>query len=354
MVWFWIGFFALVGLLLVLDLAVLNRRAEAHGFRKSLVLTLFWVSLGLAFSGVVYLMYEHHWLGARMADAQNTKHPGLDATVVYLSAYLLELALSVDNLFVMSLLFGSFRVPQRYQHRVLFWGILGAVVFRVLMLGGGAYLANRFTWIFYVFGGYLVWSGLKLFKPEGDEAEDPLEHSTAVRILRKFFRIVEGDHDGRFLVRDRGRRAFTTLAVCLIVIELSDVVFALDSVPAVLAISKETFVMVTSNILAILGLRSMYSVLAGAMAKFQLLKYALAILLVFIGVKMIAHDQVHIRHGVSLAIIAGIIATGIIASVIATRRAPAPPPEPPAAPAPDGAPQAGDPAADPGPAGRSS
>lgn len=321
MAWFWIGFFTLVALLLVLDLTVLNRNAQSHGFRRSLVLTLFWTGLGLAFTGIVYLIYEHHWLGATMHDPQYSKHSGVDAAVVYVSAYLLELALSVDNLFVMSLLFKSFRVPVKYQHRVLFWGIIGAVVFRVVMLGGGAYLANRFTWVFYVFGGYLVWQGLKLFRPDKDADGDPLEDKLSVRIIRKFLRIVDGDHGGRFTVRDRGRRAFTTLAVCLIVVELTDVVFALDSIPAVLAISRETFIMVTSNIFAILGLRSMYSVLAGAMAKFEYLKYALAVLLVVIGAKMIAHDHVHVSHVVSLGLIAGIIGTGVLASIVASRRA---------------------------------
>jgi tellurite resistance protein TerC len=323
MIWFWIGFFTLVALLLVLDLAVLNRRGVEHTFKRSLWLTLFWVSLGLAFTGVVYLMYEHQWLGARMADAQNAKHPGLDATIVYLSAYLLELALSVDNLFVMSLLFTKYKVPTKYQHRVLFWGILGAVVFRVLMLGGGAWLANKFTWVFYVFGGYLVYQGLKLFKPESeDDQEDALAKSKTVRFMRKVLRIVDGDQGGRFTVRDdRGRRAFTMLFVCLIAVELTDIVFALDSIPAVLAISRETFIMVTSNIFAILGLRSMYSVLAGAMEKFHYLKYALAVLLVIIGAKMIAHEHVHISHGVSLGLIAGIITAGVVASMIATRKA---------------------------------
>jgi tellurite resistance protein TerC len=323
MIWFWIGFFIFVAMLLVLDLAVLNRRAETHSFRHSLGLTMFWIGLGLSFTVLVYFMYEHEWLGAKMDGMpDNAKHPGIDAGVVYLSAYLLELALSVDNLFVMSLLFRSFRVPHKHQHRVLFWGILGAVVFRVLMLGGGAYLASKFTWIFYVFGGYLIWSGLKLFKPEGHEEEDPLENSTTVRILRRFVRIVDGDHDGKFMIRDRGRRALTTLAVCLIVVELSDVVFALDSIPAVLAISRETFIVITSNIFAILGLRSMYSVLAGAMQKFQYLKYALAVLLIVIGAKMITYELtgIHIPHVLSLGIIAGIITAGVVTSIIATRK----------------------------------
>jgi tellurite resistance protein TerC len=327
MLWFWIGFFTLVALLLVLDLAVLNRNAQHHGFRRSLMLTLFWTGLGLAFSGFVYLMYENHWMGATMRDAQsNAKHSGLDAAIIYLSAYLLELALSVDNLFVMSLIFRSFKVPHEHQHRVLFWGILGAVVFRVAMLGGGAYLANNFTWVFYVFGGYLILQGLKMFKPEGDDDDkDPLDRGS-VRFLRKFFRIVEGKHDGHFVVRDRGRRAFTTLFVCLIIVELTDIVFALDSIPAVLAISRETFIMVTSNIFAILGLRSMYSVLAGAMNKFHYLKYALAVLLVIIGLKMIAHGHIHIPHAVSLSLIAGIIGTGVLVSIIATRKSDKHPP----------------------------
>ena len=320
MFYFWVGFFSLVAVLLFLDLAVLNRRAAEHTFRRSVILTLFWVGLGLAFSAFVYLMYQNAWLGATMPDA-NPKRPGLDAMTVYLAAYLLELALSVDNLFVMSLLFTSFRVPHQYQHRVLFWGILGAIVFRVAMLGGGAYLAHRFTWVFYIFGGYLVWVGLKMFKPESDGDGDPLQNSTTVKIMRKFVRIVDGDHGGRFRVTINGQRAFTTIFACLIVVELTDIVFALDSIPAVLAISRDTFIMVTSNIFAILGLRSMYSVLASAMSKFHYLKYALAVLLVLIGVKMLGHSTFKLPHVVSLSLIAGIIATGVIVSIIANRRA---------------------------------
>lgn len=317
MIWFWIGFFVLVALLLVLDLAVLNRGAHAHTFRKSLMLTLFWVSLGLAFSGVVYAMYQNEWLGAHMAGAPKAKHSGLDAVVVYLSAYLLELSLSVDNLFVMALVFAKFKVPTKHQHRVLFWGILGAVVFRVAMLGGGVWLVKKFEWIFYVFGAYLVFQGLKQFKPEDDDDE---KESWFQNKLRRFLRIVDGEHGGKFTIQHKGRRAFTMLFLCLIVIEVTDVIFALDSVPAVLAISRETFVMVTSNIFAILGLRSMYSVLAGAMEKFQYLKYALGLLLITIGAKMIANEHVHIPHAVSLGLIAGIVTAGVVVSMIATRR----------------------------------
>lgn len=314
MYWFWIGFFTFVAIALAIDLGVGSRNPTALTFQRAFKKTLIWVGLGLSFSGVVYLIYENHWLGA------NPSMSGADAAVTYLSAYLLEEALSVDNIFVISLVFRSFKIPDKYQHRVLFWGIIGAVVFRVAMLGGGVWLTQKFTWIFYVFGAYLIYSGLGLLRHE-EEDEGGAERSFVVRTLRKFVRVVDGDHGGHFVVKDHnGRKALTILAVALVVVELTDVVFALDSIPAVLAVSQESFVIITSNIMAILGLRSMYFMLAGAMAQFDYLKYALAALLVFIGAKMIAHDHFHVPNGVSLAIIAGCIITGVVASIIATKR----------------------------------
>jgi tellurite resistance protein TerC len=319
MIWFWIAFFGLVAVLLFVDLGLLHKENKEDSFGSAVGWTIGWVTLGLSFSGVVYLIYGNHWLGARMLNPDGTVATGLEAAIVYVSAYLLEEALSVDNIFVMSLLFTSFRVPPRYQHRVLFWGILGAIFFRVVMLGGGAFLVKRFDWIFYVFGAYLVWQGAKLFKGEGDEDENHLERSFAVRFLRRLVRVVDGDHGGHFMVRDsHGHRALTTLAVCLFVVELTDVVFALDSIPAVLAVSQETFIMVTSNIFAILGLRSLYFVLAGAMAKFQYLKVALAVLLIMIGGKMIAHHYYQMPHWLSLTLITGIIGAGVVASILAS------------------------------------
>jgi tellurite resistance protein TerC len=325
MIWFWFGFFALVALLLFLDLGVLHRKASEPSLKSAAWWTVAWVCLGLSFAGVVYLIYENAWLGAEMtANAASGVAPvgggGSDAAITYVSAYLLEQALSIDNIFVMSLLFRSFRVPVKYQHRVLFWGILGAIGFRIVMLGGGAYLANRFTWVFYVFGGYLAWQGIKLLR-EGDAEDGEHDKSLAVRALRRFVRVVDGDHGGKFTVMVDGRRALTTIAVCLVVIELTDIVFALDSIPAVLSVSQDTFIMVTSNIFAILGLRSLYFVLAGAMSKFKYLKIALAVLLILIGAKMIAHDVYHMSHALSLVLIAGIIGAGVLASVISNRRA---------------------------------
>ncbi|MBA3820945.1 MAG: TerC/Alx family metal homeostasis membrane protein [Deltaproteobacteria bacterium] len=318
MIWFWLGFFAFVAVLLALDLGVLHRENKTPTIRSSAYWTAGWMALGLSFTGVVYLMYHHAWLGATLVEPST--NPGGDAAVMYIAAYLLEYALSVDNIFVISLLFHSFRVPSKYQHRVLFWGIMGAIVFRLIMLAGGAYVATKFDWIFYVFGAYLVFQGIKLLKPESAE-EESHDKSLAVRTLRRFVPIVPGDHGGHFVVTlDNGKKALTTVAVCLVSIELTDIVFALDSIPAVLSVSKDIFIMVTSNIFAIMGLRSLYFVLAGAMDQFKYLKIALAILLIVIGAKMIGHGYIHIPHAVSLALIAGIIAAGVIASIVANRR----------------------------------
>jgi tellurite resistance protein TerC len=319
MFWFWVGFFALVAMLLTLDLGVLNRKAHAPTLKSAAYWTVAWVALGLSFAGVVYLIYENGWLGAHFRGLAPGGHGG-EAAVTYVSAYLLEQALSIDNIFVISLLFHQFRIPAKYQHRVLFWGILGAIVFRLIMLGGGAFLAHKFGWIFYVFGAYLAFQGIKLLRDDEDEEKD-LQQSLVVRTLRRFVKVVDGDHEGQFRVVVDGRRALTMLAVCLVSIELTDIVFALDSIPAVLSVSQETFIMVTSNIFAIMGLRSLYFVLAGAMAQFKYLKLALAVLLILIGAKMIAHEHVHISHVVSLAAIAGIIGIGVLASVISSRRA---------------------------------
>ncbi|MEO8706778.1 MAG: TerC/Alx family metal homeostasis membrane protein [Kofleriaceae bacterium] len=317
MIWFWFGFFAFVAVLLALDLGVLHRKAEEPTIKSAAYWTVAWMALGLAFTGFVYLMYEHQWLGAKLVKSSDA--PGSDASFMYVSAYLLEYALSVDNIFVISLLFRSFRVPTKYQHRVLFWGIMGAIVFRLTMLAGGAILAQKFDWLFYIFGAYLGYQGFKLLLPEKEE-DEPQDNSFVVRALRKFVRIEHGDFGGKFSIKIDGRRAFTTIAVCLVSIELTDIVFALDSIPAVLSVSDDIFIMVTSNIFAIMGLRSLYFVLAGAMDKFKYLKMALAVLLMVIGAKLILHNHVHVPHVLSLALIAGIIGTGVLASVISNRR----------------------------------
>jgi tellurite resistance protein TerC len=326
--WFWLGFFALVALLLFLDLGVLHRKNQEQSLKTAAMWTVGWTILGLSFSGVVYLIYQNHWLGADIKETPVGTPDGGAAAVTYVSAYLLEQALSIDNIFVIALTFAQFRVPTKYQHRVLFWGIIGAVVFRVAMLGGGVWLATKFDWIFYLFGGYLAYQGGKLLFAKEEEEEQDIGKNPIVRFLRRFFKVVDGvdgAHAGKFRVYIDGRRALTTLFVCLVAVELTDIVFALDSIPAVLSVSQETFIIVTSNIFAILGLRSLYFVLAGAMATFKYLKLALGILLCGIGVKMVLHNHVHISHVVSLIAIAGILVAGVVASLIDMKRNPAPP-----------------------------
>jgi tellurite resistance protein TerC len=327
MIWFWLGFFALVALLLVLDLGILHRKATEPTLRSAALWTVGWVALGLSFAGVVYLIYEHHWLGAHLPGSQPGHGDGSDAAETYASAYLLEQALSVDNIFVIALVFYKrFKLPVKYQHRVLFWGILGAIVFRVAMLGGGAFLAARFWWIFLVFGAYLALQGIKLLLEGNDEKDDDddeggVAESRVLKFLRKYFRIVDGvQHDGKFFVQINGRRVMTTVFVCLIVVELTDIVFAMDSIPAVLSVSQDTFIMVTSNIFAILGLRSLYFVLAKSMEEFRYLKLALGVLLVGIGAKMVAHRWYDAGHLISLLAILGILSVGVIASLVASAR----------------------------------
>jgi tellurite resistance protein TerC len=315
MIWLWIGFFVLIIALLALDLGVFHRRSHAIGVREAMGWTLFWIALGLAFCGPVYLIYEHHWFGAAVAPGGDLVSDGAQAVVRYLTAYLLEKSLSVDNIFVISMLFSSFRVPARHQHRVLFWGIVGALVARGAMIGGGIWLVTRFTWIFYVFGAYLGYAGVKLLLARHEEGE--ARPSRLGRVIRRVLPVARGDHGGRFTTRVRGRFAFTELMLALIAVELTDVVFALDSIPAVLAITAEPFIVVTSNVFAILGLRALYFVLAEMISRFRYLKLALAGLLIYIGLKMILHSLIKIPNLVSLGVVLGALVLGVVASLAA-------------------------------------
>lgn len=309
----WLAFVALVLALLALDLGVLHRRARPETIRAAAGWSVFWIALGLAFSGVVYAMYEHHWLGAAFVDA-GAGPEGAEAAVQYLTGYLLEKSLSVDNLFVIALVFSAFGIAVEHQRRVLFWGIVGALVLRGGMILGGVWLVHHMTWIFYVFGAYLIVTGVR-FLFEKSEARAPGDH-WPIRLARRLVPMTEGHEGGRFLVRAGGRLAFTPLAVALLTIELTDLVFAVDSVPAVLAISTEPFIVVTSNVFAILGLRALYFVLAGMLASFRHLKVALAVLLAFVGAKMVLHDAVRVPTLLSLGIILAILAAGVLASVL--------------------------------------
>jgi tellurite resistance protein TerC len=317
MTWLWLGFFALVFAMLALDLGVFHRRAHEIRLREAMGWSIFWITLGTAFSGVVYLIYQHHWGGAGLLVGADID--GADAAVLYLTGYLLEKSLSVDNLFVISLLFYGLAVPPKYQHRLLFWGIIGALIFRCAMITGGVWLVNQFTWTFYVFGGFLVISGVRIML-SGHEDEPQPETSWFLRFIRRVLPVAQDDHGARFITRERGRLVVTHLAIALLAVEVTDIIFAVDSVPAILAVTTEPFIVITSNVFAILGLRALYFVLAGMISKFRYLKVALAILLVLIGGKMLAYQVYHLPNLASLALVISIVGAGVIASLVADAR----------------------------------
>ena len=313
MYWIWIGFFALILTLLILDLVVFHKKDHDIRLKEALMWTGIWVSIGMAFSVVVYFIYEHKWLHTFGNVAGPSDLTGMQAVLLYLTGYLLEESLSIDNVFVMTVILSNFGIARKYQHRVLFWGILGAIVFRAAMIFGGVWLVNRFSWTFYVFGIYLAATGVKIFFEKEDEEKDPSQ-SFVVKVARRFFPIRMDEVGHNFIISINGKRYFTRLFVALIAIETTDVVFALDSVPAVLGVTTESFIVMTSNIFAILGLRSLFFVVSDLLSRFSALKPALAALLLFIGLKMIFHSVIKIPVLLSLGIIVAIVATGALYS----------------------------------------
>jgi tellurite resistance protein TerC len=316
MLWLWVGFLTFVFGLLAIDLGVFNRRPHDIPLKEAMLWTGVWVSLGLGFTAVVYLIYEYRWFGAHLG-ASASGHSGAQAALRYLTGYILEESLSVDNLFVIALICDSFGVPARHRHRLLFWGILGALIFRGAMILGGVYLVKRFVWLFYIFGAYLVFTGWRLISvKEADQHSGP--HPVA-RWAQRFLPIGGDVTSGRFTDRNNGRFVFTPFALALLSIEAADVVFAVDSIPAILAITTDGFIVFTSNIFAILGLRSLYFVLSGMMDRFRYLKYSLAAILIFIGGKMVVHDVIDIPIWCSLAFIGLSLAAGVMFSLRSSR-----------------------------------
>jgi tellurite resistance protein TerC len=299
-VWEWGIFGGVVLVMLVLDLGVFHRKDHVVRPKEALVWTGVWVGLALAFGAWVWL---RHGAG-----------PGLE----FLTGYVIEESLSVDNMFVFVVIFGALGIPPLYQHRVLFWGILSAVVLRGAMIAGGAALLHRFHWIIYVFGGFLVLTGMKLLLERGGPP-----HPERSAVFRLMTRIVPGTprFDGHaFFTVENGKRLATPLFYALVTIELTDVVFAVDSIPAIFAVTQDPFIVFTSNIFAILGLRSLYFLLAGFIDRFTYLKPSLAAVLVFVGTKMAIVDVVKIHPAVSLAVVLAILGTGIGASALKARR----------------------------------
>jgi len=308
---YWVAFFALISVLLFLDL-FLHRKVTRISARKAIAWVAFWVSLAVIFN---------IWVGVRF---------GQKTALEFTTGYLIEEALSVDNLFVFIVIFRYFKVKPEYQHRILFWGILGAVVFRLLFVLAGTELIKRFHAVVYFFGLLLIYSGWKLLV-QRDVEVDP-DRNWAVRLFRRYVPTTAEFEGPRFLVRRDGKLVATPLLLVLLVVETTDVVFAVDSVPAVLAITKDAFIVFTSNVFAILGLRSLYFVLAGMMEAFRYLKAGLSLVLVFVGLKMLLSDAIEIPIYVSLGVVASILATSVVLSLVIPRPLPRPPASPADAP----------------------
>jgi tellurite resistance protein TerC len=301
----WAGFITFVIAMLALDLGVFHRQAHTVKMREALGWTITWISLALLFNLGIYM----GWIGSYTTHAaQHT------AALEFLTGYLIEVSLSVDNVFVFALLFKYFRVPSLYQHRVLFWGILGALVMRAIMIFAGVALLQKFHWIVYIFGAILIVSGIKMWKSDAVHI-DP-EHNPVLRLMRRFLPVAKGNHGQHFFVSVNGARAVTPLFVVLVLLEWTDLVFAVDSIPAVLAVTGDPFIVFTSNIMAILGLRSLYFTLSGIMEKFYLLHYGLAIILVFVGTKMLIADFYKLPTVVALGVIAGVLILSAVGSLI--------------------------------------
>ncbi len=299
----WAGFFAVILFLMILDLGVLHRKAHTVSVKEALKMVAFYVAVALAFNAWIFF--------------EGGKQKGYE----FLVGYLLELSLSVDNLFVFLLIMGHFAVPRQYQHRALFWGILAAIILRGVMIGFGIGLINTIDWIIYVFGGFLIFTGIKMLKAA--DAEPDLDKNRIVSFVRKHFRITRDYHGEKFFVRQKGVLYMTPLFVVLILINIGDVVFAVDSIPAIFAVTLDPFIVFTSNIFAILGLRSMYFALAGIMYRFEYLKYGLSIVLIFIGIKMVVNHYTHqdiITTEMSLLFILLALGNSVLYSMYKTRR----------------------------------
>ena len=303
--WVWIGFVALLAALLAIDL-LLHRDNHAPSAKRALVESAAWVACGLAFAVVVLLA----WGGQAFGE--------------YLSGYVIEKSLSIDNVFVWAIIFSTFAIPARYQHRVLFWGIFGALTLRAVFILGGSALITRFWWMLPVFGAVLLVSGFKVIRHRDDEGTQG--HDRAVKLLGRFVPVRESLSGQHFLIREGGKWVATPLLAALVVIEVTDVVFAVDSVPAILAVSREPFIVFASNAFAILGLRAMYFLLGDARERFHYLSHALGAILIFVGVKMGVSHWYHMPTALSLGVILAILAAAILLSVRRPRPTPTPAP----------------------------
>jgi tellurite resistance protein TerC len=304
----WILFLVLVFIILALDLGVFNKTPHIISTKEASKWTIIWVSLSFAFSGIIYWLYGTDYI----SNPNNLSQTG--AALKFITGYLIELSLSVDNIFVIAIIFASFKIPQKYQHRVLFWGILGAIIFRGLMITFGVILINKFSWTTYLFGVFLIFTAIKMLFSKDEEDFDP-KHSFVYKTIGKLIPITHESHKEHFFIKINNKNFATPLFVALVVIEVMDVLFAVDSVPAILAITSDAFLVFSSNIFAILGLRSMYFFLSNMLEKFSYLEYSLIAILSFVGLKMLLHDYIEIPEWASLGFIAISLLVGILVSL---------------------------------------
>lgn len=304
----WILFLTLIFIFLALDLGVFNRKAHNISSKEAGIWTAVWVSLSFGFSGIVNWLYSHQYI------SNPTGIKPSEATIKYITGYLIELSLSIDNIFIIAVIFASFKISQKYQHRVLFWGILGAIIFRGLMIYFGVILINKFSWMTYLFGGFLLFTAAKMLFTDDEKEFDP-KHSWVYRMIGKIIPVTTHTEKDHFFTKINNINHATPLFVALLVIEVMDMLFALDSVPAILAITSDPFLVFSSNIFAILGLRSMYFFLANMLEKFSHLEYSLIAILSFVGIKMLIVDYYKFPEWASLSFIALSLIVGILVSI---------------------------------------
>jgi tellurite resistance protein TerC len=294
--WFWLAFLAIIVVMLALDLGVFNRNAHAITIKEAAIWSAVWVSLSLLFNLWIFI------------------YGGSEPALQFLTGYLVEKSLAVDNIFVFVLIFTAFAVPAVYQHRVLFWGIIGALVLRGIFIATGSVLINTFHWVLYLFGAFLLFTGIRMFM-QRDQHEMNVEDNRVLHLLRRFIPVTSEYHGPRFVIKDAGKRVATPLFAVMALVMVTDLVFAVDSIPAIFAITQDPFLVLTSNVFAVLGLRSMYFLLADVVKRFYYLKHGLSAILVFIGIKMLLIDIWKIPIALSLGVIASIFAISIIASL---------------------------------------
>lgn len=312
----WGSFLVLIFILLALDLGVFNKKDHVFSVKEALLWTMFWIVLALIFNVFVYYAYTYNWL--KIGEGGHHITSGGDAAMKFFTGYIIEKSLSLDNIFVIAMIFSYFKVPLQYQHRVLFLGILGALIMRGVMIIAGVALVERFNWMIYVFGAFLILTAIKMLTSKNEDF-DP-EKNLLIRMAKRFYPVSKNYEGHRFFTHIDGKKAITPMFLVLLVIESSDVLFAIDSIPAIFAVTTDPFIIFTSNVFAILGLRSLYFALAAMIDKFRYLKLSLVFVLAYVGVKMILSHVYPIPTYFSLSVIAATLTIGIVSSIIISKR----------------------------------